>query len=80
MTTTQNIQGKAKSSLTDLQLELLSFYREYYKEHKRWPRLIEASEHFDTDHRYISSRAYNLVNKGYFKKVYDGMFEVTRKK
>lgn len=80
MKTIQNTTDRPQSNLTELQLKLLSFYREYYQTHKRYPRLIEAAEHFQTDHRHISARAYNLVTKGYLKKLYDGMFEVTRKR
>lgn len=76
----QNTMARPQSKLTELQMKLLSFYREYYKTHKRYPRLIEAAEYFKTDHRHISTRAYTLVNKGYFKKVYDGMFQVTKKR
>lgn len=68
------------NKLTELQMKLLSFYKEYYKEHKRWPRIIEAAQALQSDHRHISGRAYVLVNKGYMTKLYDGMFAVTRKK
>lgn len=67
------------NKLTELQIKLLSFYREYYKQHKRYPRLIEAVTHFKTRHQYISQRAYALVEKGYLKKQYEGMFELTNK-
>jgi hypothetical protein len=68
------------TDLTELQLKLLEYYKQYYKEHKRWPRIVEAANHFKTDHRHISGRVYTLASKGYMNKLYDGMFEVTRKK
>jgi len=61
-------------------MKLLSFYREYYKEHKRWPRIVEAANHFKTKHQYNSTRVYTIASKGYMNKLYDGMFEVTKKK
>lgn len=66
--------------MTELQMKLLEYYREYYKEHKRWPRIVDATKHFKAEHQYISTRAYALADKGYMNKLYDGMFEVTRKK
>lgn len=77
MTIIQPMTENRQSKLTELQLKLLSFYREYYKENKRWPRLVEAVTYFKTRHQYISQRAHSLVEKGYMKKHYDGMFELT---
>lgn len=79
MTITQRMKESPQSKLTELQLKLLSFYREYYKEHRRYPRLIEAVKYFQTKHQYISQRAHALVEKGYMNKAYNGMFELTKK-
>lgn len=67
------------SNLTELQLKLLSFYREYYKTHKRWPRIVEAATYLKRHHSNISIMATTLAAKGYFEKQYDGIYKVTKK-
>lgn len=68
------------SSLTELQLKLLSFYREYYKEHGCYPRIYRAAEYLARPNSNIDSMVKALTAKGYMKKMDNGIYNLTNKK
>lgn len=68
------------TKLTELQLKLLEFYKQYHKTHRTHPTLNEAAKHFKTTRQTISSRAESLVNKGFLRKIRAGQFIHTLKK
>lgn len=68
------------NNLTELQQKLLEYYKTYYKQHRTNPSLKEVAEYFKTTRQTVSTRAESLVNKGYLKKVRQGVYIHTLKK
>lgn len=66
--------------MTDLQMKLLEYWRQYHKEHKTHPSLTAAAKYFKKTRQTITQRVDSLVNKGYLRKVYDGAYIPTNKK
>jgi predicted transcriptional regulator len=66
--------------MTELQMKLVEFYKNYHKEHKTHPDLKVVAEYFGVSYQTIAERAETLVNKGYLTKVRRGAFIPTRRK
>jgi len=66
--------------MTELQLKLLEYYKQYYKEQGTYPSITEAATYFNQFRQNVKDRADSLVNHGYFKKVRAGVYIPTRKR
>lgn len=74
------MKDNQQSNLTEKQMKLLQFYKEFYKQHKTYPAMKIVTDYFGVARQTIGDRIDALVKKGYFGKDVNGKFIPTSKK